>query len=152
MNPGDLQADPALPPRAAVVEIRQSVLDELITHARQDSPNECCGVLIGTAQRIERAVRARNVLQSASRYQIDPRDQIAAIKSARERSEAVVGFYHSHPNSAPAPSPTDRAEAAYPGHCYLIVSPGRAGGPAEVRGYRLQESGNFLPVTLVPCP
>lgn len=151
MNGRGLEADPPLP-AAAAVEIRQSVLDELIAHALQDSPNECCGVLIGTAQRIERAVRARNLLQSPTRYQIDPQDQIAAIRSARERGEAVVGFYHSHPSSPPAPSQSDQEEAAYPGHCYLIVSPGRAGAAAEVRGYRLQESGNFLAITLVPCP
>ncbi len=137
---------------AAVVEIREAVLEELVAHARQVAPIECCGLLIGTGQRIERAVRARNALESATRYQIDPQDQIAAIRDARERGEAVVGFYHSHPSSAPAPSETDRAEAAYPGHCYLIVSLGTASTPGEVRGFRLQESGNFLAITLVPCP
>ena len=133
------------------VEIRQAVIDELIAHARQEAPNECCGMLIGTRQRIERAVRARNTLGSPTRYLIDPRDQIAAIKSARQRGESVVGFYHSHPNSSPDPSETDRMEAAYPGHWYLIVSPG-PGADGEVRGFRLHDSGNFLAMTLVPCP
>lgn len=134
------------------IEVRQAVLDDLVAHAREEAPNECCGMLIGTDQRIERMVRARNILGSSTRYQIDPRDQFAAIHSAREQGQSVVGFYHSHPASPPTPSETDRTEAAYPGHCYLIVSPaGGAGGP-EVRGFRLQGSGNFVPVTLVPIP
>jgi proteasome lid subunit RPN8/RPN11 len=142
----------AQPGAEAPIEVRQAVLDELVAHAREEAPIECCGVLVGSARRIERAVRARNKLGSPTRYLIDPADQIAAMKSARERGEAVVGFYHSHPSSSPAPSETDRAEAAYPGHCYLIVSPGSATESPQVRGFRLQDSGNFLPMTLVPIP
>jgi proteasome lid subunit RPN8/RPN11 len=134
------------------IQIRQAVLDDLIAHARMEAPNECCGMLIGTRERIERAVRARNALGSQTRYLIDPRDQFAAIKIARERGESVVGFYHSHPSSPATPSDRDRVEAAYPGHCYLIVSPGSSTGPGEVRGFRLHTSGNFTAITLVPFP
>jgi proteasome lid subunit RPN8/RPN11 len=34
----------------------------------------------------------------------------------------VIGFYHSHPHSSPAVSPTDIAEATYGNHFHLIVS------------------------------
>ncbi len=147
----DGDAAQASVPDQAALEVRQAVLDELIAHARAEAPNECCGVLIGIGHRIERSVRARNTLESPTRYQIDPRDQIAAMRSARERGESVLGFYHSHPNSAPMPSPTDRLEAAYPGHCYLIVSTRSAQAP-QVLGFRLEGSGNFLPLALVPIP
>ncbi len=134
------------------MEVRQAVLDDLLAHARAEAPNECCGVLIGVGHRIERSMRARNELGSPTRYRIDPRDQIAAIRSARETGESIVGFYHSHPGSAPLPSATDRSEAAYPGHCYLIVFPGSSTDNPEVRGFRFHISGNFLPLTLVPIP
>ncbi len=142
---------PAVPDEARV-EVRRAVLDHLVAHARAEAPNECCGMLIGTPQRIERAVRARNTLSSPTRYQIDPGDQIAAMRAARERGEAIVGFYHSHPASSPAPSAADRAEAAYPGHCYLIVFPGSSAAAPEIRGFRLHDSGTFRAVTLVPIP
>ena len=150
MNGADPSEAPVLGPRA--IEVRQAVLDDLVAHARAEAPNECCGTLIGAGDRIERSVRARNTLGSPTRYQIDPVDQIAAIRSARERGESVVGFYHSHPSSPPTPSATYRIEAAYPGHWYLIVSPGAPSGDAEVRGFRLEVSGNFLPLALVPIP
>ncbi len=149
MNADDARAG-ELAAGERAIEVRQSVLDELIAHAREEAPNECCGVLVGAQGRIERAVRARNTLGSPTRYQIDPRDQIAAVRSARERGQDVVGFYHSHPGSRPAPSATDRAEAAYPGHCYLIVFPGTDALDAEVGAFRLLASGNFVPLTLVP--
>jgi proteasome lid subunit RPN8/RPN11 len=134
------------------VEVRQSVLDGITAHARDEAPLECCGVLIGNERRIERAARAHNKLGSPTRYLIDPEDHFAALKDARERGEAVVGFYHSHPASAPAPSETDRLEAAYPGHWHLIVFPGTGTQPPEVRAFQLMDSGNFLPATLVPIP
>jgi proteasome lid subunit RPN8/RPN11 len=134
------------------VEVRQSVLGEITAHARAEAPLECCGILIGTGRRIERATRARNQLRSPTRYLIEPEDHFAALKSAREDGQAVVGFYHSHPASAPAPSETDRLEAAYPGHWHLIVFPGTGTQPPEVRAFQLMESGNFLPATLVPIP
>ncbi len=134
------------------IEIRRAVLDDLLAHARQAAPLECCGILVGTPGRIERSVRARNTLGSPTRYQIDPADQIAAMRSARDRGETVVGFYHSHPASPPMPSDTDRSEAAYPGHCYLIVSPGAGDAESQILGFRLHASGNFLPVRLVPTP
>ncbi len=135
-----------------MVSVRQAVLDDIIAHARQEAPQECCGVLIGSAQRIERSRRARNLLSSTTRYLIDPEDQFAAIRLARELDLAVVGFYHSHPASPPEPSESDLAEAEYPGHWYLIVNPGDPRLPAQVRGFVLHESRNFLPITLVPTP
>ncbi len=136
----------------APIEVRQAVLEDLVAHAREEAPNECCGILVGKDGRIERSVRARNMFASPTRYQIDPRDQIAAIRGARARGESVLGFYHSHPASAPAPSATDRVEATYPDHCYLIVSPGGGSVRGEVRAFRLRESGNFTPLRLVPIP
>jgi proteasome lid subunit RPN8/RPN11 len=66
-------------------------------------------------------VSARNLAESPTRFLLDPSDHIAAIRSARRRGLRVVGFYHSHPKSAASPSETDRHEANYPDHLYLIV-------------------------------
>ena len=77
---------------------------------------------------------------------IDPRDHLAAIHDGRARGLTVVGFYHSHPRSAAIPSETDRAEAAYPGHLFLIV--GLAASDPDLRLYRFTD-GNFLEVPLV---
>jgi proteasome lid subunit RPN8/RPN11 len=61
----------------------------------------------------------------------------------------VAGFYHSHPRSAPSPSATDRAEASYPDHLYLIVS--LAQDPPEVGLFSLvgADPGNFVRLPLV---
>jgi proteasome lid subunit RPN8/RPN11 len=113
---------------AAVVEhaqrfhIRAAALDAIVAHARAEAPAECCGLLIGRGGEIDEAVAAKNLAASPTRFLLDPKDHIDAIRRARSRGLEVLGFYHSHPHSAAHPSPTDISEAAYPDSVYLIVS------------------------------
>jgi proteasome lid subunit RPN8/RPN11 len=113
------------------------VLDEVAAHAREALPAECCGVLLGTASEVVEAVRTSNLSEDPSRYRLDPKGHIEALRAARHRGLDVVGFYHSHPHSEPEPSVTDLLEATYPGHLYLIVRP--LGEGAKVRVFRFEE-------------
>ena len=117
-----------------------AVRDEVIAHAREDAPRECCGILIGTRDRVVGAVRAANLAENVSRFLIDPRDHIRAHREARAAGLDVIGFYHSHPHSEATPSPTDLAEASYAGCVYLIV--GFVDGSEDVRLYRFT-GGSF---------
>ena len=58
----------------------------------------------------------------------------------------VVGVYHSHPHSAPVPSPTD-LDQAYEEYVYLIAGPADGSAPLEIRAYRLSEE-RFVDVQL----
>lgn len=129
---------------APAVEIPGGLLDTLIQQAREASPRECCGLLVGAGHQVVRIWPARNLAISPARYEVAPEDHFAALRAARGAGLTVVGAYHSHPSSAPQPSPTDRAEAV-PDFLYLIV--GLAPGP-EVRAWRLA-GGNFVPLGLV---
>lgn len=95
----------------------------MLEHAREAAPRECCGLLVGEGDCIVRSVRARNLDAAATRYLIDPEDHFAAIRSARTEGLEVIGAYHSHPSSAPVPSPSDVAEAnSGSNFVYVIVS------------------------------
>ncbi|SRR5713101_3580431 len=117
--------------------------NDIIAHARDAAPAECCGLLLGAGDAVVEAVRTRNLAASPGRFLIDPEDHINARRAARHRGLEVLGFYHSHPRSEATPSATDLAEASYPGHLYLIVSV--LAEPADVRLYRL-EAGGFREV------
>ena len=114
--------------------IPRAVLEDVLAHAREEHPRECCGLLVGLDDRITDAIRAKNLADRADRYLIDPADHIKARRTAREQGREIVGFYHSHPTGAIYPSRTDIAEAAYPDAVYLIVS-----GAGEARVFRLIE-------------
>jgi proteasome lid subunit RPN8/RPN11 len=105
------------------VRISRDAYDAIVTHARETAPEECCGLLLGSPASIVEAARTRNIAEDpTSRFLIDPKDHIDGRRSARRRSLAVVGFYHSHLRSSAEPSARDRAEAGYPEDLYLIVS------------------------------
>jgi len=124
-----------------VRRVKYEVLTEVIAHAREATPAECCGVLIGKDGVVLEAVRTGNIADRPTRFEIDPKDHLAAIKAARSRGLSVVGFYHSHPHSAPIPSETDRSEANYPDQLHLIV--GLASDPPVIRAFRF-DGRNFV--------
>ena len=125
--------------------IVESARDEVVGHARATKPRECCGILIGRAGEIHRAVRARNLAESATRFEIDPRDHLVAIHAARSEGLEVVGFYHSHPHSDPWPSETDLAESNDARAVHLIV--GLKNDEPVMKLFRLDEqSAEELPL------
>ena len=123
------------------IAVTLDVMAALIAHAREESPRECCGMLLGRGEEIAEARRARNVASSpATRFVIDPKDHIDARRNGRARGLEIVGFYHSHPHGAAVPSATDVAEAAYPGSVYAII--GLGADVPEVRVFEFAD-GNF---------
>ena len=131
------------------MKIRQAIFDQIVAHALDERPNECCGLLIGTADTIEDAVQARNIKRSATRFQVEPADHFAAIRRARSAGREVIGAYHSHPNGPSGPSETDRARLTDPSMFHVIVS--LAHGTRTVRAFRIAD-GNFTPLELLPVP
>jgi proteasome lid subunit RPN8/RPN11 len=125
------------------VVIGRRAHDDIVVHAREAAPAECCGLLIGTGDTIVEAARTTNLANDPNRFEMDPGDHIRARREARARGLDVLGFYHSHPRSPATPSARDRAEAWYPDYLYLIVSVRT--DPAEVRLYRLN-ADSFIEV------
>lgn len=125
--------------------IPPDVLRELAAHAREASPVECCGVLIGVPGQVMESRRAANLADRPTRFLLDPRAHLEALRDSRRRGLEVVGFYHSHPHSGPVPSPTDVAEASYGDYCHVIV--GLGGDTVDTRAYELRQ-GHFVEVIL----
>ena len=133
--------------------VRREVAAAMTAHARRERPRECCGLLLGTAGEVQEAIPTANVAaQPDRRYQVSPADHVALMKRCRDASAQgsdaveIIGTYHSHPRSAPVPSPTDRREALGD-FLYIIVGPVDDSAPTDVRAYRLIE-GEFENVAL----
>jgi proteasome lid subunit RPN8/RPN11 len=123
------------------IRLAGHVRDAMIAHARDEAPNECCGLLIGTSDLIDECVPARNIdPRPSARYEIDPSDHIAVHRRLRGSSRQLLGFYHSHPQSAVTPSASDCAEALYPELVWLIVSLAEPARP-NVAAYHLLPDG-----------
>ena len=117
------------------MRISAELLDEITAHAREDAPNECCGMIASLDGGAVRVYRATNTAASPLRYEIDP-GELYRIQTDIEDSGWDLGaIYHSHTRSAPYPSQTDINLAFYPDSLYVIV--GVAGDEPEVRAFRI---------------
>ncbi|HVC35356.1 MAG TPA: Mov34/MPN/PAD-1 family protein [Chloroflexota bacterium] len=108
--------------RKDVIEITRGHHDDIVAHARNDFPNECCGLLFGEGSRADRLLRMENVEHSPLNYRVDSQKLLEAFQMMEEVGLDLVGIYHSHTHSPAAPSRTDIALAGYPDVHYLIVS------------------------------
>jgi proteasome lid subunit RPN8/RPN11 len=120
------------------MRIPRQLLDEVIAHALEDAPNECCGIIASRDGEAVQVHRARNAAASPLRYEIDGMEQYR-IQSAIEDAGMDLGaIYHSHTRSAPEPSQTDINLAFYPESLYLIVGVKDPDAP-EVRAFRIRD-------------
>jgi proteasome lid subunit RPN8/RPN11 len=100
------------------VKIRQAHLDAMSEHGKRGYPYEVCGVLLGrfgTEVLKVVPVENRETEMPRVRYQIDPADLLRIQREADAARIDVVGYYHTHPDHPPRPSPTDLARAVATG-------------------------------------
>jgi proteasome lid subunit RPN8/RPN11 len=99
------------------VVVPEGIRAELVAHAREEAPNECCGLVLVRDGIAVEYIRGVNKLASPYRYElyIDP-----IVWSEIEDSVEQVVF-HSHPETEPRPSRTDRELAGlWSGRPFLI--------------------------------
>ena len=121
------------------MKIPRQLIDEIVAHAREDLPNECCGMIAGSDGEASAIVRVENAAASPLRYEMDPQGQYDALKTIEDGGAELLGIYHSHTRSAAYPSQTDVNQAvAWPEQLYVIVSLHDAEAP-EVKAYWLKE-------------
>jgi proteasome lid subunit RPN8/RPN11 len=116
------------------VVISRADWDELVAHARDDAPNECCGYARASDGRVEQVFRAHNERNSPYGYELGFEALQAANELDDEGYEVIV--YHSHPRSPAEPSQTDINLAHYPHWRYVIVS---LDGEPTVRAWRIAD-------------
>ena len=121
------------------MRIAQRLVDEMVAHAREDLPNECCGMVGGADGEASVVVPVVNAAASPLRFEMDPQGQYNALKAIEEDGKELLGIYHSHTKSAAYPSQTDVNQAvSWPDAIWLIVSLQDADAP-DVKGYWLKD-------------
>jgi [CysO sulfur-carrier protein]-S-L-cysteine hydrolase len=112
------------------------MIDEMVAHAREEAPNECCGLVASSNGDAVRVYRAANAEHSPVKYVVDPRDQIRIQNDIDDNGWDLGAIYHSHTRTEPFPSQTDINLARnWPDPIYVIV--GVAGDKPDVRGFRI---------------
>lgn len=112
--------------------IPQVIIDELVLHAREDLPNEACGMVHEKDGQLA-VHRVKNAAGSPYRYEMDPLQMMKLERLRDDQGESLFAIYHSHVASQAYPSPTDvrmaffppgemDQEPMFPGTYYILVS------------------------------
>lgn len=147
----------------SVLKIPRQILDEMIAHARELDPYECCGLLAGANGTVSRHYRITNTVAKDTRavevfdgadvkqlghlsdstraevaYFMDPKEMLGAFKDMRRHNLELTVIYHSHTHSPAYPSSTDVGLAYYPDAAYLIISLEHKSAP-DLRAYWIKD-------------
>ena len=116
-----------------MLSIPPDIIQDMIAHARELAPHECCGILSGENQVVREGYRITNILATLTEeelsrfegaklsdlkqlspeeradiaFQMDAREMATAQRDIRSKNLHLLGFYHSHTFSPARPSQTD---------------------------------------------
>ncbi|HEY7531595.1 MAG TPA: M67 family metallopeptidase [Nitrospiraceae bacterium] len=117
----------------ADLTIPRAILDDMIAHAREMDPYECCGLLAGSKGHVSQVYRIKNIVAADGAEQLssfdpakvahlerlspsqraeiafvmDMQDFSVAKKDIRNKGLDLQVVYHSHPHDPARPSITD---------------------------------------------
>jgi [CysO sulfur-carrier protein]-S-L-cysteine hydrolase len=123
-------------------KLTRTVLQEIISRAERDFPEETCGFVIGVAeaQEIRPITNIQNVKHAAdpakfprdarTAFLMDPKEHLAVLNEIDSRKLQLLAIFHSHPDHDAYFSATDRANACsfdpsepdYPDTLHLVLS------------------------------
>ena len=61
------------------MKIPQTIIDEMLAHAREGYPNEVCGLIAGKNGLVSRIFRTTNIDESSISYMMEPAEQFHHI-------------------------------------------------------------------------
>lgn len=124
-----------------MLTITQALYDQIVAHAREDHPDEACGVVAGPVGegRAERFIPMLNAARSPTFYEFDSQDLLKLYREMDDRDEEPVIVYHSHTATEAHPSRTDIDLASEPGAHYVLVSTADTDGAGDFqfRSFRI---------------
>ena len=116
--------------------------DALAEHAKEESPNEACGLVITRDGVAERYVPGRNAAASPYRFELEVAPELWFL----EDDGYELAVFHSHLSAPPRPSRTDVENIGlWEGKPYLIYSlreDDLAASIQTARSPRLRRNGN----------
>lgn len=129
-----------------MLQIEKHIANEMIEHAKEEYPNECCGILAGTNDSTRHIYRITNTVKSPYRYIMDPQEFLDADKDVETNNQEFLAFYHSHTHSPASPSTTDVRMALQSGWLnvhYVIVSLDSLENP-QIQAFHIKENGHVV--------
>src|SRR3989338_1884429 len=106
-----------------MIVVAEQLAREIFAAAEAGWPNEICGILAGSSNRVEKVFAMTNTSGTPKLcYLMDSKEQLKVSKEIRAAGWEMLGIYLSHAESAAYPSARDVELAYYSYALYFIVS------------------------------
>ena len=124
-----------------MLELHRDTTIQINSHAMEEFPNECCGVILtdGVQEFVRRCTNVQNERHAEdpetyprdarTAYLMDPNDLIRIHREVDTEGKQIKAFYHSHPNEDAYFSEKDKTDATepwgipnYPDTAYVVIS------------------------------
>lgn len=113
--------------------------EEIVAHAREVAPEECCGLVGARDGRSARVYRMSNAARSRLRFEVEPGEVMRTFDAADRDGVEIAALYHSHTRTEPYPSQTDITYAKGWGPATLWIIVGLASDEPELGTYRIDD-------------
>lgn len=111
---------------------------ELLEHARDEHPRECCGLLAGLGEQVLYRLPCTNIDHRRDRFEVPAGELLDASWRLEGAGCDLLAVYHSHAWAPAVPSPLDSEYAAGWGELgWLIIGRG-VHGLRELRLWQLE--------------
>jgi len=98
----------------------------MLEHVLRCLPEEACGLVGGSGSRARIVFPIVNRLHSKVKFEMEPHEQLTALRWLEEHGLDVIAIFHSHPRGPRVPSQTDIEHFNYPPAATLIWTPQEA--------------------------
>lgn len=120
--------------------IPRKLINQILEQSQQSPTKEICGLISSHNKHPAHCYPVANASEDpVHRYSMDPKLQIDALRTMRERGEELYAIYHSHPETPASPSDEDLRQSSYPDALNIIVSMGTT-GTLQLRGFRFKDN------------
>ncbi|OGV70452.1 MAG: hypothetical protein A2283_19085 [Lentisphaerae bacterium RIFOXYA12_FULL_48_11] len=120
-------------------QILSEVYDKMVSASKAAVPNEACGLLAGTGNKITKFYGLTNADASPEHFSMIPEEQFAVIKDMRKSGVQMLAIWHSHPSTPARMSDEDMKLAFTPDTVYVILSLAKPDVPS-LRGYQISDN------------
>ena len=121
---------------------KRSQINQMIDHAKAEYPYECCGMIAGKDERVDKIVTMKNELRSSVEYSMDDAQIKSEIEKLDDEGHDLIGGYHSHPTTKAYPSNVDISKAIFPEIDYIIISLLDKDNP-EMKNHKIKDNAPY---------
>jgi proteasome lid subunit RPN8/RPN11 len=126
-----------------MIRIPEFIYRKMVEHAKRENPQECCGLLGGKDQTVQKVFETQNVARSPNLFSMDPKEELMVFEEMDNQSMEIIAIYHSHPHTIPFPSEAD-VKMALSFNVPLVIVSLKERNDSVVKAFQIRKEAIYL--------